>query len=267
DLPDRVAEAADIVVRHIGPARDLDLLDVLGEQLDLGVLRDPHDTARLGRDDPEPDLLKPKGGLLEEHAEDVLGEEAAFHRRRGPAVDGRRDDVARDDRPAEERAARHGAGACETKVLLRRRELDAAGRLDVRPRDLDRVADPDVRVRTLEAVEPDDPEPLILPVRRDRDRTRAPLPDDLDHIAFPQTERLQRLLVDPRDAAPDVLRLGGGDLEPDASFLLRRSIAHRAFLLGCEIPSPGRRRRGGRRLTGGPRTRPRAADVPTPTAA
>src|SRR5690606_3155489 len=150
---------------------------------------------------------------------------------------------------------------------------DPPGRLHIRGPDLDHVPDPDPRVPPLQPVQPDDPQAVVLRIRRERDGRRAPLPHDLDDAALAQTQRRQRVLADPRRAAPHVLRLRARHLQPlDSPTPFR--VTHWPEPRSMEGPAPRHRAPGHARPHRTPYTfpshsrgRPRSrADRPTASA-
>ncbi len=86
---------------------------------------------------------------------------------------------------------------------------------DLRLPHLDVVAEADLHVHPLEPVKPDDPEPLVLRVRRERDGGRAPLAEDLDDAALSEPQLVEGVLADAGGTLADVGILRAGDLEAD----------------------------------------------------
>ncbi len=208
DLVDGIAEAADIVIGDVGPPAVLRLLEER-PQLDLGALRDEDDAARLRRYHDQADLLQPIGRPFEIGTQ--LWRDARVGRR---ARLGRgRDDIARDEGPAQQSAAQGLARALQANILLGRRHHDAGGWPDLGGADLDVVTARRPRVDALQPVEPDEVQALVLLVGADRNRGGVALADDLDDVALAQTELGQRRMPEPGDAAPRILGARIGDLQ------------------------------------------------------
>ena len=220
-----VAQPADVVVGDLGAPRLLDL-DVLGEQLDLGLLGDAHDAARAHRDDAQADLLQREGGLREEGPEDVVGCALAVEAAGGALVHGGGHDVAGEERAPEEGLAQRLARAGEAEVLLRRRQHDAPRRLGVGRADLHVVADGDVGVGALQAIEAHELEPLVVGVGWEHDGGGGALADDLDHVPLLEAQLGD---VQAGGALADVLRLGGAHLQPNRVLLWHRDPPRRVW--------------------------------------
>ena len=130
----------------------------------------------------------------------------------GALIDRCGNDIAGNQWPGKERTTQHLAGADQSQVFLRGRQLHAARRLYIGRSDLDLVANAYAGIATLKAVQPDDIQPLVFGIRRQSDGGRAALADDFNDLAVTRAHGFQALAADPRGAGPDILRLCAGDL-------------------------------------------------------
>ena len=207
-LIDGAAEAADVVIGHIGPARLPRLLE-LRAQLDLGLCRQMNDATRLGRDHDEADLLQAVGRDVEKAAHLLR------HSRIGGAlrIDRGGNHVTRRHRALMEGALQGIAGTLKTQALLSRREHDPRRGANLGSLHLHMIAAADPGIDALQAVEADDVEPLVLRIGRDGDGGGVTLADDLDRLAFLHADLRQRLTADARDAPARIVRPGIRDLK------------------------------------------------------
>ena len=109
-LPDCIAYPANVIVVHIG-ARGARFLE-LGAELDLGVLVDVDDALGGGRDHRQADLGQRKGRRVE-HPRDLRRHVTDLLLPRGG------DQIARQQRPAEEVALERLRRALQPHILLR----------------------------------------------------------------------------------------------------------------------------------------------------
>ena len=224
-LLDGVADAADIVVIDRGsPA--VRLLE-FGAQLDLGVLVDVDDALGAGRNHRQADLRQRIGGGVEQPAH---LRRHVMHR----LLPGGGDQIAGDQRLAEEIALQRLRGTLQPHFAHRRGENDAGGGTRLRGGDGDMLAGADFGIAALEPVEAHHLERLVLLVSRHGDRRGGALPGDLEHIALGHAERLEGAARQPGDALSAFLLPCRRDLQLDRLVRYRRlRIGHRP--LSCSV--------------------------------
>ena len=194
----------------------------LGAQFDLGVLVDMDDALGTGGHHAEPDLGERIGRGIEHPAH--FG---------GHVLDGllpgRGDEIARDERLAEEIALERLRRTLQAHLALRGREYDTRGRARFGNRDIHMLARASFRIAALKPVEPDDVDGLVFVIGRHRDRRGRALAGDFHHIAFGDAQRLKGRSRHAGDTLPAFLLPCRCDLQSRCFLFCRRvGFCHQA---------------------------------------
>ncbi len=211
-LLDGVADPADVVVVHHRAA--IARLLEFRAQLDLGVLVDADDALGRGRHHRQANLGERVCRCVEHPAH--FGRHVL-----DGLLAGGGDHVARDQRFAEEIALQRLGRPLQPHLALCGREHHAGGGARFGAADGNVFARAGLGVAALQPVEPDDFERLVFLVRLDRDRGGGALAGDLDHVAFGDTERLERAARHAGDALAAFFLPRGRDLQPDGLVVCR----------------------------------------------
>ena len=117
--------------------------------------------------------------------------------------------------------------------------------LDFGLADLDEIARADASVGALQAIEADDVDALVLAIGADRPRRGRALADDLDHVAFVETELLHQLVGQPGKAAAAVGGRQARDLHLARFHAVDRRLLQALSLLTRLVMPIAQRRRCG----------------------
>ena len=209
----------------------------LGAQLDLGVLVDMDDALGAGGHHAEPDLGERIGRGIEHPAH--FG---------GHVLDGllpgRGDEIARDERLAEEIALERLRRTLQAHLALRGREYDTRGRARFGNRDIHMFARAGFRIAALKPVEPDDVDGLVFVIGRHRDRRGRALAGDFHHIAFGDAQRLKGRSRHAGDTLPAFLLPCRCHLQPYLRRVFRRCSVSIGHVSWAPVPV-GRTAQGG----------------------
>ena len=183
---DGVAHPAEVVISDVRAAFAIFLLE-FRKQFDLRVRANVDDAFGGRADDRQANFLQGEGRSVQ-HLPD-------FFRHIGidALVTGRGDHIAFRQRPVGKTALQCSRRPLEADVVLRRGKDDARGGLRLRLADLHEITRASASVRPLQAIEPNDVEPGILRIRPKRTCSGRTLADDLDDVAFAQSQALHRI--------------------------------------------------------------------------
>ena len=209
-LLDGILHPADIVVidYRAGIARGFEF----GAQFDLGILVDMDDALGRGRNNAEADLGQRISRGIEHAAH--FGRHV-LHR----LLPGGGDQIARNQRFAEEIALQRLRRALQAHFALRRGEDDARRGARLAYCDLYMLTRTDLGIAALEPVEPHHVEALVLVIGGHGDRRGGALAGYLDDIAFGNTKRLEGRARHARDALPAFILARRCNLQSDGGFL------------------------------------------------